>query len=64
MKILKPKFWERKNNLIALLLLPISFFLQLLILKKNLPLNTHLKFLLFVLEISIWVVLEKRPYPS
>lgn len=35
MKILKPKFWERKNNLIALLLLPISFFLQLLILIKK-----------------------------
>ena len=35
MKILKPKFWERKNNLIALLLLPISFFLQLLIIIKK-----------------------------
>lgn len=36
MKILKPKFWEKKTSLIALLLLPISFFLQILniIIKK------------------------------
>ena len=37
MKILKPKFWEKNNNLISLSLLPISFFLQLLsIIKKKL----------------------------
>ena len=35
MKILKPKFWNEKNNLISLLLLPISFFLQLLIIIKR-----------------------------
>ena len=35
MKILKPKFWEEKNNPISLLLLPISFFLQLLIIIKK-----------------------------
>ena len=35
MKILKPKFWEKNNNLISLLLLPISFFLQLLIIIKK-----------------------------
>ena len=54
MKILKPKFWEKNNNLISLSLLPISFFLQLLsIIKKNLLLNIHLKFQLFALEIYI-----------
>ncbi len=37
MKILKPKFWEKNNNLISLLLLPVSFLLQLLIrIKKRL----------------------------
>ena len=37
MKIFKPKFWEKKNNLISFFLLPLSFFLQLLLeLKKNL----------------------------
>jgi len=35
MKIPKPKFWEEKNNPISLLLLPISFFLQLLIIIKK-----------------------------
>ena len=35
MKIAKPKFWEEKNNPISLLLLPVSFFLQLLILIKK-----------------------------
>ena len=35
MKILKPKFWEKNNNLISLLLLPISFFLQFLIIIKK-----------------------------
>ncbi len=35
MKILKPKFWEKNNSLISLLLQPISFFLQLLILIKK-----------------------------
>ena len=35
MKILKPKFWEKSNNLISLLLSPISFFLQLLIIIKK-----------------------------
>ncbi len=37
MNILKPKFWEKKNSLISLLFLPVSFFLQLLIrIKKKL----------------------------
>ena len=31
MKILQPKFWAQKNNLIALFLLPISLVLQILI---------------------------------
>jgi len=36
MKIFKPKFWSKKNNLISFFLFPFSFFLQLLIiLKKN-----------------------------
>ena len=37
MMILKPKFWNKKNSLISLLLIPISFLLQLLIAikKKN-----------------------------
>ena len=35
MKILKPKFWEKNNNLISLLLFPISIFLQLLIIIKK-----------------------------
>ena len=35
MKILKPIFWEKKNNLLSFLLLPISFFFQLLIKLKN-----------------------------
>ena len=35
MKILKPKFWEKNNNLISLFLLPVSFFLQFLIIIKK-----------------------------
>ena len=36
MKIFKPKFWHTKNSLISLLLLPLSFLFQfLIILKKN-----------------------------
>ena len=41
MKILKPKFWEKKNSLISLLLVPISFFLQLLIIIKKKITYTH-----------------------
>ena len=44
MKMLKPDFWEKKNNLISLLLLPISFFIQLLIIiKKKLTLEHSFK---------------------
>jgi len=35
MKIAKPKFWEKEKNPISLLLLPFSFFLQLLIIIKK-----------------------------
>ncbi len=35
MKIIKPKFWEKKNNLISYILLPVSFFLQIIIKIKN-----------------------------
>ena len=35
MKVLKPSFWGEKDNLISVLLLPISFLLQLLISIKN-----------------------------
>ncbi len=30
MKVLKPKFWEKKNSLLSLILFPFAFFLQLL----------------------------------
>ena len=44
MKILKPKFWEKDNSLISLLLLPISFFLQILIkIKKKLTFEHSFK---------------------
>ena len=37
MKIFTPKFWHKKNSFISFLLLPLSFFLQfLIIIKKNL----------------------------
>ena len=35
MKILKPKFWDTKNSLIGLFLLPLSIFFQILIILKN-----------------------------
>ena len=35
MKLLKPKFWNKKNNLMSLMLLPVSLSLQLLITIKN-----------------------------
>ncbi len=35
MKITKPKFWQKKNNLVSFLLIPISFILQLLIIIKK-----------------------------
>ena len=35
MKIIKPKFWNKKNNLISFFLLPLSAFLQILINLKN-----------------------------
>ena len=41
MKILKPKFWEKNNNSISLLLFPISFFLQLLITIKKKITSEH-----------------------
>jgi len=37
MKIFKPKFWHKKNSLISFLLIPLSTFLQfLIVVKKNL----------------------------
>ena len=37
MKIFKPKFWYKKNSLISFLLIPLSAFLQfLIVVKKNL----------------------------
>ena len=43
MRVLKPKFWE-KNNLISLLLLPISLFFQFLIqIKKKLTIENSFK---------------------
>ena len=41
MKILKPKFWEKNNNLISLLLLPVSFILQILIIIKKKLTSEH-----------------------
>jgi tetraacyldisaccharide 4'-kinase len=35
MKIFKPKFWSKKNNLISFFLFPFSLFFQLLIILKN-----------------------------
>ena len=35
MKIFKPKFWQKKNSLVAFSLLPISFLFQFLIALKN-----------------------------
>ena len=35
MNFLKPKFWSKKNSLISLLLLPVSFFVQILIILKR-----------------------------
>jgi len=35
MNVLKPKFWNKKNNLISLLLFPISFLVQILFLIKK-----------------------------
>ena len=35
MKIFKPKFWEKKDNLMSYFLLPFSFLLQILLILKN-----------------------------
>ena len=35
MKVLKPKFWEKKNSLLSLLLLPFSLLFQFLYLIKK-----------------------------
>jgi len=44
MKIIKPKFWEKKYNLISLLMLPITILLQILfIIKKNLTVEHSFK---------------------
>tara|TARA_B100001996_G_scaffold379821_1_gene366174 strand:- start:1728 stop:2657 length:930 start_codon:yes stop_codon:yes gene_type:complete len=44
MMILKPKFWNKKNSLISLLLIPISFLLQLLIaIKKKITVKNSFK---------------------
>ena len=41
MKLLKPKFWHKKNSVISFLLIPFSIFFQfLIILKKNLKIKT------------------------
>ena len=40
MKILKPKFWDKKNSLLSLFLLPLSIFLQILAsLKKKMTIK-------------------------
>ncbi len=31
MKFLKPKFWDKKNSFLSLILFPISFFFDLII---------------------------------
>jgi tetraacyldisaccharide 4'-kinase len=31
----KPKFWNKKNNLLSLFLLPVSFFIQVLVIVRN-----------------------------
>ena len=44
MKIQKPQFWKKKNNIISLLLLPFSLFIQLLmIIKKRLTIQYSFK---------------------
>ena len=35
MKIFQPKFWKKKNSLIGIALLPIAFFLQVIVVLKN-----------------------------
>ena len=42
MKILKPKFWDKKNSLLSLFLLPLSIFLQILAsLKKKMTIKKN-----------------------
>ncbi len=44
MNFLKPKFWNKKNNLISLLLYPISFFIQILfVIKKKITYGNTFK---------------------
>ena len=60
MKILKPKFWDIKNNPISLLLIPISFFLQLLmIIKKKITFKHSFK----IPIICIGNIIEKPKHP-
>jgi tetraacyldisaccharide 4'-kinase len=43
MKILKPIFWEKKNNFLSFLLLPVTFFFQILIKLKS-KMTTEISF--------------------
>ena len=54
MNLKKPKFWDKKNSIFALLLFPVTLIALIIIFfKKNLPLLKILIFQLFVLVIFI-----------
>ncbi|MAW17041.1 MAG: tetraacyldisaccharide 4'-kinase [Pelagibacteraceae bacterium] len=74
MKILKPKFWEKKNSLISIILFPISFCIQILfILKKKILKKKFFKIPIICVgniylggtgktPLSIWIVNELKKY--
>ena len=41
MKILKPEFWNKKNNLFSIFLLPLSLFLQILVKLRNIMIKAE-----------------------
>ena len=63
MRIYKPIFWNKPKNFITLILLPISFLLQIFVLlKKNFIKLKNLTSQSFVLEITILAGQEKHQF--
>ena len=61
MKIKKPQFWKKKNNILSLLFLPLSILIQFFIkIKIRLTTKNSLKFQLYVLGTYILVEPEKH----
>ena len=63
MKVLKPKFWEKKNSLLSLLLLPFSLLFQFIYLIKK-RLSSQHSFQIPLKNLNYWNVELQEAYFS